>query len=650
MRYLLIFAAFILCTPAWAQLTAPTIAATAKGPDQINLTWSAASSPGYGYLVEIQSASDSRYSSFTQLQPIPNATGYTASGGNACQVSDTSGQYVFNPANLGISAPLYGLPTWVVESNYIDPQDGSAAQFIAFGLKPNTSYSFRVRTFTPSAFSSYSNTASATTSNYTPRYVNAATGNDSNGGTNSTSDAWLTINHAASTVTAGTVVLVEAGTYASDQIWPAHSGSATSYPANKIVFEADTGASVQITTPASAYETVFLNGVNYVVIDGINIQIAQQGDYSVYVTGNHDVLANLAVGPSMSIVPQPYDGIFLESDSYTLVYGVYAHDSNYPCSAQNPDGNSGWVLAAVGSTYDVIWSSHFTRGGHDTGLCKGVSTISGPCQYNRWLNNAMDGGYGLGWEDVANASNNLFEGNVLFSTGALESGIYKPGVEISGASTSMRRNVIINPTDVGLELSELNGLAITSSLFYKNVIYNPTISGSTGGDCFWKNNFATSTSLFVANNICTTTVPYNGSGEGEIAYSYITDTTDTITHNDLLYINGGVASPSTANILWNITSGGSCSSSPCNVATMDSSLNPPWSNNNTYAVLPSWINSSSYDFHLSYTSVLVGAATSVTDSGWGTIANANIGAFDGSFSSGISLSGGITISKGITVQ
>ena len=56
--------AAILLVKSSAQVThtgAPFIAAVAKGPNQINLVWPALSGTHYGYLVEIQSASDARY-------------------------------------------------------------------------------------------------------------------------------------------------------------------------------------------------------------------------------------------------------------------------------------------------------------------------------------------------------------------------------------------------------------------------------------------------------------------------------------------------------------------------------------------------------------------------------------------------------------
>ena len=67
--------AMVLCPMVCAQaagLEAPVIAAHVKGPDQINLTWGAVTDPGYGYLVEgPQSTGDSRYTTWTELEPIP---------------------------------------------------------------------------------------------------------------------------------------------------------------------------------------------------------------------------------------------------------------------------------------------------------------------------------------------------------------------------------------------------------------------------------------------------------------------------------------------------------------------------------------------------------------------------------------------------
>ena len=85
-------------------------------------------------------AGDSRYASWTELQPIPRAGGYTCDSrivarGARCDVSDPPGVHVYNPPNRGIAY-------WVTDAKYVDPQDELAAQFIAWGLKPNTTYLF----------------------------------------------------------------------------------------------------------------------------------------------------------------------------------------------------------------------------------------------------------------------------------------------------------------------------------------------------------------------------------------------------------------------------------------------------------------------------------------------------------------------------
>src|SRR5215470_2941434 len=107
-------------------LGVPVIAAVVKGPNQINLVWNAISNPGYGYLVEIQSATDSRYSAWQELKPIPPAGGYQCDAtvqisGATCTISDVNGAYIYAP-------PSNGVPYWVTESAYLDPQDGSGVQ------------------------------------------------------------------------------------------------------------------------------------------------------------------------------------------------------------------------------------------------------------------------------------------------------------------------------------------------------------------------------------------------------------------------------------------------------------------------------------------------------------------------------------------
>jgi hypothetical protein len=355
----------------------------------------------------------------------------------------------------------------------------------------------------------------------------------------------------------------------------------------------------------------------------------------------HVVLANFSIGAPAAIIPANYHAIHLQGVSNILVYQVYAHDAGIPCVAGNQDGDNGWVISEDTSSNDVIWFNHFTRGAHDTGLTKGTDATH-LATNNRWLDNVQDGGYGFAWEDVFYGQGNLVEGNLGLGAGQLEPGIYKPGIELSGASTTIRRNIIVSPVSMAQEISSLNNINIPNFLVYNNIWYNSTASSDTA--CFWLNNAITSASGVVANNICTTT------NNITLGHSYITDTTDLMTANDFVYINNGVASPSTSNFHWNSTSGGPCASS-CTIAQLDSLVNPPWTGNASLAVLPQFVNPGLYDFHLLAGSPLLNVGAAVTDATWGSFSGSlSLGPFVSASSGfGSTIPAGVTLT-GATVQ
>jgi hypothetical protein len=89
------------------------------------------------------------------------------------------------------------------------------------------------------------------------------------------------------------------------------------------------------------------------------------------------------------------------------------------------------------------------------------------------------------------------------------------------------------------------------------------------------------------------------------------------------------------------------------VAYEDSNNNPPFSNNAALQVVPSFVDSTHYDFHQLSGSPTAGVGTTVTDTNWGTISNTNLGAFDGSFATpsiiGTNIPAGVTIT-GVTIH
>jgi hypothetical protein len=585
----------------------PSITAAVKGPNQINLTWTPVLNPVDGYLVEIQSDADSRYSSYTELQPVPKAGGYTCNSsvqrnGGSCNISDPSGAHVYNP-------PTNAIPYWVTEATYIDPQDGTPAQFIAWGLKPNTSYSFRVRSYSGNTFGSYSVVATATTANYAVRYVSPK-GKDSNDGTEPDSGhAWLTLTHGSSTIRCGQELIVMAGNYANDNIGMGQSCTA----GNKAVVMVNPGDTAVLTSSRSINTGPIVLAGNYVVVDGItsNSSTADPGgSFDAVINGNHNALLNVNISPA--VIPSfLQSGVQINGD-HNLIYRSYLHDYGSPDATQNPNGNGGFVLVlpTAASSNNVIWSNHLTRGGHDVSICLGG------CSNNRWLNNVMDGGWGMAWEAVyVGAQNNLVEGSFVKDVGQLITA-YKPAFEVSQGPTTLRRNIVVNPKGMALEVSALAG-TVTGSLIYNNVFYSP-------GGCYFQSHnqgVAAYDGVVFANNIC-----YKFMG-GATAI-YLPNKTNQIMYNDILSVdNNGRPQPDRAIIIWNQDGRGSYEY-PQTLAYADTKYNPPFSHNKGLDVNPQFVDEVRLDFHLKRESRLIGAGTAIKDSLWGSTAGKiDLGAF-----------------------
>ena len=585
-----------------ASLQPPTVVAVAKGPNQINLTWSASANTGYGYLVEIQSASDSRYSSWTELTPVPPASGYSCNSsvvinGAVCTTSDPTGIHVY-------TAPTNGVPNWVTESTYIDPQDGSRAQFIVAGLAPNSDYSFRARTYsgnTNRSFSAYSNTTKARTLNYILRYVSTA-GTDKNDGTSpNPSHAWRTLGYASQNLVCGQELIVLGGSYQNDAITLTQSCS----PLRKIVVAVNPGDTAVIQSPPAGTNQTIVLGGSSLVVDGIKSlgEGKDTGEYAVSLSGNYNALFNVEVSPD--VIPVTTYGVAIYG-GHNLLYGSYLHDFGSPDNTQNPDGGSGWILAVMGTkaVNNVIWSNHLTRGGHDQGLCK-----SG-CSYNRWLNNIIDGGWGQAWATVfgdnAVSQHNLFEGNVVKDIGQLETA-YKPAIQLSQSYSTVRRNVVMNSKSRAVEVSALYASPAGNNLVYNNVFYNEDeclFQSSSSGVAAYNGD------VFV-NNIC---YPL-----GTLATDiYLNNATNVITNNDFLAVAAnGSALPSQAIVTWNHNAQGTFQY-PKTVSYADTYYSPPFAKNNALSVVPGFVSQSNQDFHLQPGSPLLGAGTSVTDSDWGS--------------------------------
>ncbi len=604
----------VLCPLIWAQPAgpgAPAIAAHVKGPNQVNLTWAAVIDPGYGYLVEIQSAGDSRYTAWTELEPMPRAGGYTCDStivarGARCNISDPAGQQVYNPPNRGI-------PYWVTEAQYTDPQDGTAAQFIASGLKPHTTYLFRVRSYsgnTSPVFGAYSNTVTAATSDYELRYVSTQ-GKDTNDGKGPDSaHAWRTLAHATGSITCGQALMVMGGSYATDEVRMAQKCSAA---AKAVVLVNPGDAATLASQPANSPHAVAMAG-DYLVIDGLTVASpgTPYGEYDAQIDGSHNALFNVEFHPP--VIPSFKFGVVITGAS-NLVYRSYLHDYGSPDATQNPDGGGGFVLALLGygATGNAIWSNHLTRGGHDESLCK-----SG-CRYNRWLNNVMDGGWGQGWIGVYGqgpADHNLVEGNIVKGVGQL-SPVYKPAIQVSGASNTIRRNVVFGTKSWGLEISSFDGGTASYNLIYNNVFYD-------SGGCYFQSSSRGAkaySNVVYANNICYKL--------RDVAFRiYLGNTTNRNTGNDILSVDAaGRPQPERAFVIWNQLGGGAYENAK-SIGEADRGYDPVFSRNRALSVPPQFADETNGDFHLAEGSPLLSAGVAIADAEWGSIVGpADLGAF-----------------------
>ena len=608
---LVILASWVTGFAPWSRaqtppLGVPSITAATKGPDQINLAWPAVSNPGYGYLVEIQSDADSRFSSWQELKPVPRASGYTCDStvtirGATCSISDPAGAHVYNPASNGV-------PPWVTEPQYVDPVDGSPVQFIAASLKPNTAYSFRVRSYSAAGTGPYSNVSAATTANYTKRFV-SPTGKDSNDGTAADdAHAWLTLAHGSSALACGQVLMIRGGSYRSDRISMSQACSA----ASRAVVLVNPGETAAIVSgQPGADSAVVLNG-SYLVVDGlVSAAVSPSNDYQFVVTGAHNALFHIEAHPA--IIPNATGGVALRG-VYSLLYGSYLHDSGSPDATQNPSGNGGFVLVVEGASNNVIWSNHLTRGGHDVSLCVRR------CIHNRWLNNIMDGGWGMGFEAIQQSQYNLVEGSFVKDVGQSVA-FYKPSFELSSGFNTLRRNTSVNGKSWAVEVSALyGGDTAAGNLVYNNVFYAP------GGCLFQSHNDGGLGVAAYDNNVWANNICYKFSG-GSATDIYLGNTKSQFVSNTFLSVGATGPLRDRRVLIWSHDTPGGFEY-PVTVAEADLKYSPPFSGNAALTVAPRFVDEVNSDFHLLPGSPLIGAGTRITDTVWGTaLGTADLGAF-----------------------
>jgi hypothetical protein len=572
------------------------------------------SNPGWGYRVEIQSDADSRYSSYTEL-------------------SWENGRSHLDP--------------WVTESGgteaiHTDPSLsssgwGDAVQCNVYGLKYGTLYNFRVRTWGQTdagvdTYSSYSTSDSATTT--TPSniyYVSSTDGDNARAGT-SWATAWRNLSYADDQVSAGDLVLVDGGSYASDGINAPVNGTAGT---GRITFQVNYGETAVITS-RSATQAILLDQ-NFWVLDGIDTTAsASGGDPVVELSGSRNVLANVDIDGNGSTAD--VWGWVNVTGTYNLIHNSYLHDC---CGNTNQDQQNATILDFEddNADYNTVQYSRLSAGSHDTCYVRG--------DFNRILNNLSDGGLGMGAEFQLSANYNLYEGNEVKDVATnFATGVYKPGFEISAANNTARRNVVYDGWSGGTAGNNSRGIEVSYVLAAatNNLIYNNTVvhNGNTG-IVFWNGD---------SNGVDNSIFYDNGIGTYEVCSEFLEDSASTgndLQRNLFLDVTGGGSENPGASII-SLNYGGCVT-----IAYADTNYSEFTSNYNDYSPnfidysLRSWNN-----LHLKSTSEVINLGRAVTDTVWGSITvndtYPELGAFEWyEVSGGGSQTQGIT-GVGVTIQ
>ncbi|HMC62406.1 MAG TPA: hypothetical protein VKJ01_24635, partial [Candidatus Solibacter sp.] len=223
-----------------------------------------------------------------------------------------------------------------------------------------------------------------------------------------------------------------------------------------------------------------------------------------------------------------------------------------------------------------------------------------------WLNNVMDGGWGMGWEAVYDSRHNLVEGSFIKDVGQLVT-FYKPAIEVSEANNTVRRNVVVNAKSIALEVSALyGGSSVANTLVYNNTFYKPAtciFASHNGGVAAYDHGV-------YSNNICYAFTSH-------ATDIYLGNKNSQISYNDILALDAdGHPQPENRIIIWNHSAEGDFQY-PRTLVQAESLYNPPFSHNKGLDVVPEFVDDASFDFHLAGGSPLAGAGTRIQDTEWG---------------------------------
>jgi hypothetical protein len=369
-------------------------------------------------------------------------------------------------------------------------------------------------------------TVTVTAASGTTFYVSKS-GSDSNSG--SQSAPWLTIQHAATTATAGDTVIVEAGTYNESDTF-SNSGTVSA----PIVFQSQTpgtaildGTGVPCCNGPDGYATGLFNigNVNYVTINGFTFQ-----NFTTSSADNTPAGIDIyGYGTGISILNNTVHNITTTSEKEGNAYGISVHGTNAtPISGLIVSGNTVYNNK-TGNSETVTFNGNVQN-----------FTVTNNLVYDN-DNIGIDfiGGEGTAPTGYDSATNGEVSDNVVYGISAINNPGEGNSYDADGLYCDTCTNVTIERNtvyacDLNIEVASEHKDKVASGVIVRNnLVYGAlTVGISIGG---YSSSVGGTTGAIIVNNSLYDNGTVSDQGDSEFQVQY--HTMGNVFENNIVYAN-----------------------------------------------------------------------------------------------------------------
>jgi hypothetical protein len=347
---------------------------------------------------------------------------------------------------------------------------------------------------------------------HSAQYYMSPSGNDGHDG--SLAHPWATLQKARTVITAGDILYIMGGTYTNAQYFHDETGAIRGTAERPVTFKAyGDGVAVFTSTGPNPlgrwYRGYFLftsGASDYIVIDGYSS--LSNEPYFLRFEGHEETHNLIRFGGSASnyiehITVKGIEldgshtsgfsggrddvavGLYLEYCRMSTVDNNYIHHIHHPTGPIPPGDNTERVQGSGHGIYVyscellLIQNNTIKYCNHGAMELEIQRPSGHAARYNRVINNFIEQRYGGGIYMPFNAHHNLIEGNIITRCGETTD-FGKPGIQLSGSSNTIRKNVIYNPVNQPLRLEAQTAIGYhyiaDDNLVYNNVIFSSRYS------------------------------------------------------------------------------------------------------------------------------------------------------------------------------